>query len=103
MSTPRKVLFVTGLLAEPALRNVLNGMAAPFVCDVAALRITVAALMTTSWIGRSNPDGLGVSRSSRRKPCDRSSMMPSGPLPTERPRGTGITPRPAGRVRSIVV
>jgi dihydropteroate synthase-like protein len=52
MSTPRKVLFVTGLLAEPALRNVLNGMAAPFVCDVAAMRITVAALMTTAWIAR---------------------------------------------------
>ena len=27
-------------------------MAAPFACDVAALRITVAALMTTTWIAR---------------------------------------------------
>ena len=51
-SAPRRVLFVTGLLAEPALRNVLGGMAAPFDCEVAAMRITVAALMTTTWIAR---------------------------------------------------
>ena len=51
-SAPRRVLFVTGLLAEPALRNVLGGMAAPFECQVAAMRITVAALMTTTWIAR---------------------------------------------------
>jgi dihydropteroate synthase-like protein len=51
-SAPRRVVFVTGLLAEPALRNVLGGMGAPFVCDVAAMRITVAALMTTTWIAR---------------------------------------------------
>jgi len=60
MSTPRKVLFVTGLLAEPALRNVLNGMAAPFACDVAAMRITVAALMTTTWIARHLTVGEGT-------------------------------------------
>ena len=48
----QRVLFVTGLLAEPALRSTLAGMAAPFACDVAALRITVAALMTTTWIAR---------------------------------------------------
>jgi dihydropteroate synthase-like protein len=52
MSEPRRVLFVTGQLAEPALRNLLAHMAAPFACDVAALRITVAALMTTTWIAR---------------------------------------------------
>jgi dihydropteroate synthase-like protein len=49
---PRRVLFVTGQLAEPALRNMLAHMAAPFACDVAALRIMVAALMTTTWIAR---------------------------------------------------
>jgi hypothetical protein len=49
---PRRVLFVTGQLAEPALRNTLAHMAAPFTCDIAALRITVAALMTTTWIAR---------------------------------------------------
>jgi dihydropteroate synthase len=49
---PSRVLFVTGRLAEPALRRVLAEMAPPFVCDVAVLNITVAALMTTSWIAR---------------------------------------------------
>jgi len=44
------VLFVTGKLAEPGLRRVLAGMAPPFGYDVATLNITVAALMTTSWI-----------------------------------------------------
>ncbi|HXH24140.1 MAG TPA: DUF6513 domain-containing protein, partial [Vicinamibacterales bacterium] len=52
MSEPRRVLFVTGRLAEPALRRVLAEMAAPFACDVAVLPITVAALMTTPWIVR---------------------------------------------------
>src|SRR5688500_8197787 len=58
-SEPRRVLFVTGRLAEPALRRVLADMAPPFQCDVAPLKITVAALMTTSWIARGLevPDG----------------------------------------------
>jgi dihydropteroate synthase len=49
----RRVLFVTGRLAEPALRRVLTGMAPSFECDVAVMKITVAALMTTEWIARS--------------------------------------------------
>jgi dihydropteroate synthase len=49
---PRRVLFVTGRLAEPALRRVLEEMAPPFAYDLAVLRITVAALMTTEWIAR---------------------------------------------------
>ena len=49
---PQRVLFVTGRLAEPALRRVLAEMAPPFEYDVAALKITVAALMTTDWIAR---------------------------------------------------
>jgi dihydropteroate synthase len=36
----------------PALRRVLEEMAPPFAYDVAVLRITVAALMTTPWIAR---------------------------------------------------
>ncbi len=48
----RRVLFVTGKLAEPALRRVLEEMRPPFQADVAVLRITVAALMTTPWIAR---------------------------------------------------
>jgi dihydropteroate synthase len=48
----RRVLFVTGKLAEPALRRVLADMQPPFAYEVAVLRITVAALMTTPWIAR---------------------------------------------------
>jgi dihydropteroate synthase len=48
----RQVLFVTGRLAEPALSRVLSEMAPPFAYDVAVLGITVAALMTTTWIAR---------------------------------------------------
>jgi hypothetical protein len=47
-----RVLFVTGTLAEPALRRVLDQMASPFEPVVAVLKITVAALMTTPWIAR---------------------------------------------------
>jgi dihydropteroate synthase-like protein len=50
MISPSRVLFVTGKLAEPGLRRVLADMAPPFASDVAALKITVAALMTTPWI-----------------------------------------------------
>jgi dihydropteroate synthase len=46
------VLFVTGRLAEPALRRVLAEMQPAFEWDVAVLKITVAALMTTPWIAR---------------------------------------------------
>ena len=52
VTPPRRVLFVTGRLAEPALRRVLSEMAPPFAYDVAVLGITVAALMTTAWIAR---------------------------------------------------
>jgi dihydropteroate synthase len=48
----RRVLFVTGTLAEPALRRVLTEMQPPFEAAVAVLKITVAALMTTPWIAR---------------------------------------------------
>jgi dihydropteroate synthase len=50
--SPAKVLFVTGRLAEPALRRVLEEMHPPFEAEVAVLKITVAALMTTPWIVR---------------------------------------------------
>jgi len=49
---PRRVLFVTGTLAEPALRRVLSEMQPPLEFEVAVLKITVAALMTTPWIAR---------------------------------------------------
>jgi hypothetical protein len=46
------VLFVTGKLAEPALRRVLQEMEPAFAAEVAVMKITVAALMTTPWIAR---------------------------------------------------
>jgi dihydropteroate synthase len=46
------VLFVTGKLAEPALRRIVADLHLPDGSDVAVLKITVAALMTTSWIAR---------------------------------------------------
>ncbi len=52
MSPPSKVLFVTGKLAEPAMRKMLGENDLPFTWEVAVLRITVAALMTTDWIAR---------------------------------------------------
>lgn len=50
--TPTHVVFVTGKLAEPALRRVLAAMEPPFEPEVTVLGITVAALMTTTWIAR---------------------------------------------------
>ena len=49
---PRRVLFVTGKLAEPALRRTLAELAPEFAYEVAVLKITVAALMTAPWIAR---------------------------------------------------
>jgi dihydropteroate synthase-like protein len=49
-----RYLFVTGKLAEPALRGVLAELAprAGFEYDVAVLNISVAALMTPAWVAR---------------------------------------------------
>src|SRR5258707_332187 len=49
-----RVLFITGRLAEAALRRVLADLApkAGFEPEVAVLPITVAALLTTDWVGR---------------------------------------------------
>jgi dihydropteroate synthase-like protein len=49
-----RLLFVTGKLAEPALRRALADLApqAGFEPSVAVLHITVAALMTAPWVAR---------------------------------------------------
>ncbi|MFI5184095.1 MAG: DUF6513 domain-containing protein [Vicinamibacteria bacterium] len=47
-----KVLFVTGKLAAPLLRETLAGMKASFDHEIAVLGISVAALMTTDWVAR---------------------------------------------------
>ncbi len=51
---PPKILFVTGKLAEASLRKVLADLAPKvgFEADVAVMPITVAALLTTEWVGR---------------------------------------------------
>jgi dihydropteroate synthase-like protein len=58
------LLFVTGKLAEPALRRVLDELApaAGFSYSVAVLPITVAALATTPWIARHLRVEAGVDR-----------------------------------------
>ncbi|MGH7537373.1 MAG: DUF6513 domain-containing protein, partial [Gemmatimonadales bacterium] len=47
-----KILFVTGKLAAPLLRDTLDGMRAEFDHEVDVLGISVAALMTTEWVAR---------------------------------------------------
>lgn len=61
---PERILFVTGKLAEPALRRVLAELAprVGFVPEVAVLPITVAALLTTDWVARHLRLPPGVSR-----------------------------------------
>jgi dihydropteroate synthase-like protein len=47
-----RLLFVTGKLAAAALRDTLGRAELPFDYEVAVMKITVAALMTTDWIAR---------------------------------------------------
>lgn len=57
-AAPEKILFITGKLAEPALRRTLDELApsANFQPIIAPLPITVAALMTADWIARHLPE-----------------------------------------------
>jgi dihydropteroate synthase-like protein len=63
-SDPPRILFVTGRLAEFALRQVLDELAprAGFVAEVAVLPISVAALMTPKWVARHLEVPSGVTR-----------------------------------------
>src|SRR5437868_5750298 len=58
------LLFVTGKLAEPALRRTLTELAprANFDFSVAVLPITVVALATTPWIARHLTVPAGIDR-----------------------------------------
>lgn len=49
---PQKILFVTGRLAEPALRRTLATLKLPGAYDIVVMPISIAALMTTSWLAR---------------------------------------------------
>ena len=50
---PERILFVTGRLAEPALRRCLAGLSSPGIEPVVAvLGISVAALMHADWVRR---------------------------------------------------
>ncbi len=57
-----RTIFVTGKLAAPALQATLYAMAPDFEYEVAALRISVAALMTTPWISKHLPSAEGFDR-----------------------------------------
>jgi dihydropteroate synthase-like protein len=63
MAVPH-ILFVTGKLAEPALRRVLTELAseAGFEFSVAVLPISAVALATTPWIARHLTPAAGVER-----------------------------------------
>ncbi|HDQ93688.1 MAG TPA: PTS mannitol transporter subunit IIABC, partial [Synergistetes bacterium] len=52
-------LFLTGQLAAPSLRSVLEKMEPPFEYDVHVMPITVAALAECGWISRHLPDADG--------------------------------------------
>ncbi len=57
-----RTIFVTGKLAAPAVRATLSAMAPDFEYEVAVLRISVAALMTTPWISKHLPSAEGFDR-----------------------------------------
>jgi dihydropteroate synthase-like protein len=82
------ILFVTGKLAEPALRRTLQELAprAGFDFSVAVLPITVAALATTPWVARHLSVPAGVDRVLLPGLCggDLSALAPVTAVPVER-------------------
>ncbi len=59
-----RILFVTGKLAEPALRRVIASLSESigFSCEIRVLSISVAALMHAEWIARKLPSVDGFDR-----------------------------------------
>ncbi len=88
VSSPARIHFVTGKLAEHSLRQVLERLAprVGFEYSIQVLNITVAALMTTPWIARRLAVPPGTSRvlipGSCRGPLDIFAEVT--PLPVER-------------------
>jgi dihydropteroate synthase-like protein len=82
------VLFVTGKLAEPALRRLLADLAprAQIDCSVAVLPISVVALATTSWIARHLAVPTGIDRIVLPGLCegDLSELTGTASVPVER-------------------
>jgi dihydropteroate synthase-like protein len=85
MSRPH-ILFVTGKLAEPALRRTLAelGPRSGFDYSVAVLPITVAALATTPWIARHLSVPAGVDRVLLPGACGGELAALACPVPVER-------------------
>ncbi len=52
-------LFLTGQLAAPSLRSILEGMEPPFEYEVHVMPITVAALAECGWMSRQLPEVAG--------------------------------------------
>jgi dihydropteroate synthase-like protein len=66
MTQPEHLLFLTGKLAEPSLRRVLDAMQpTPFTYVVHELGVSVAALMTTDMIARRLKDKLADFKADR--------------------------------------
>ena len=61
---PERILLMTGKLAEPALRRVMQPLAASlgFDFEIRVLKISVAALMHTEWLRRQIHDVSGYDR-----------------------------------------
>src|SRR4051794_31912856 len=82
------LLFVTGKLAEAALRRTLADLAdrAGFDFSVAVLPITVAALTTTPWVARPLPVRAGAARVVLPGLCggDRAGVGAAAGVPVER-------------------